>query len=38
MAIGGRATKFEIKKQNKKPNVRLNILDEGSPLNDESIA
>jgi hypothetical protein len=32
MATRGRATTFEIEKQNKKPIVTLNILDEGSPL------
>jgi hypothetical protein len=38
MATRGGATTFEIEKKNKKPNVRLNILDEGYPLHDEGIA
>ncbi len=37
MVTSGRVTTFGIKKnKNKKPNVRLNILDEGYPLDDES--
>jgi len=37
MVIGGRATTFELKNL-KKPNVKLNIMDEGYPLNNEGIA
>jgi len=36
-AIGGGATAFETKITKKKPNVRINILDEAYPLQDESI-
>jgi hypothetical protein len=37
MATSGRATASEIlKNRNKKPNVKLNILDEGYPVDDES--
>jgi hypothetical protein len=38
MAIGGRATTFEIKNKNRRPNLKLNILDESYLLNNESIA
>jgi hypothetical protein len=38
MAIGRRATTSEIKNKNKKPNLKLNILDESYLLNNESIA
>ncbi len=37
MVIGGGATTSEFKKK-KKPNVKLNIMDEGYPLNNEGIA
>jgi len=36
MVIGGGATTSEIFKK-KKPNVKLNIMDEGYPLNNEGI-
>jgi hypothetical protein len=38
MATRGRATTSYTKKKKIKPNVRINILDEGYALHDESIA
>jgi hypothetical protein len=37
MATVGGATTSKIKNLKKKPNVRLNILDEGYPLKNEGI-
>jgi len=34
----GAQSHFKYKIKNKKPNARLNILDEGYPLNNENIA
>jgi hypothetical protein len=39
METEGRATSFEFfYKKNKKPNVKLNILDEGYPYKNKGIA